>query len=301
MGDSEIRVLIVDDDPQSRELIETILEDPTYETLMACDGIEAWEILQRRHDTIDVVLLDRIMPRMDGMTFLSRIKKNPLLADIPVIIETGVTDGPEIIEGIKAGAYYYLTKPLDHEMLISQVDAAASDYQRFRKLRIEVQKRIGMLSLMRSCVFEFSTPEEANDLGTYLAHAYPDPERVVMGLSELLLNAVEHGNLEITYQEKSELNRKRRWYQEVQRRLALPEYADRKATVHLEREDDCVTVTVRDQGSGFDPEPYLQIDPTRVFDSHGRGIAIANLLSFDSLEYQRGGSEVIARVGSMKP
>jgi response regulator RpfG family c-di-GMP phosphodiesterase len=73
---------------------------------------------------------------MDGMTFLSRIKKNPQLADIPVIIETGVTDGPEIIEGIKAGAYYYLTKPLDHEMLISQVDAAASDYQRFRKLRV---------------------------------------------------------------------------------------------------------------------------------------------------------------------
>ena len=107
----------------------------------------------------------------------------------------------------------------------------------------------------------------------------------MLGLTELLVNAVEHGNLEISYDEKTELTRERALQREISRRLALPAYRDRVAAVRFERSGGRVQVEICDQGPGFDPEPYLTIDPRRVFDSHGRGIAIAKLLSFDRLEY----------------
>jgi anti-sigma regulatory factor (Ser/Thr protein kinase) len=120
----------------------------------------------------------------------------------------------------------------------------------------------------------------------------------VVGLSELLINAVEHGNLEIGYKEKSELMRAGEWSEEIRRRLANERFATRVAVACFERDNDRVRITISDQGPGFDPSPYLLIDPGRVFDSHGRGIAIANLISFDNLQYRSGGREVVAAVAS---
>jgi len=294
MVGSRARVLVVDDDPFALELILEYMEGSGFDLRTACDGAEAWEILNAEADQFDVVLLDRVMPRMGGMELLERIKDSESMASMPVIMQTSASDRQEIVEGINAGAYYYLIKPFEGEILVSMVGAAVSDHNRFRALQDEVKKSAGMLGLMRTGTFEYRTPDEATDLGGFLANACPDPERVVIGLSELLINAVEHGNLEISYAEKSELNRSGTWSEEIERRLATPEYRERTARVQLDRDAGGIKIAILDQGPGFDPRPYLQIDPTRVFDSHGRGIAIANLLSFDSLEYRRGGREVVA-------
>jgi len=290
------RVLVVDDDPLSVELILEYLASAGYEIETASDGRDGWTRLESRPDDFDVVLLDRVMPRMGGLELLQRIKKHPLLAALPVIMETSLGDRQEVLEGIRAGAYYYLTKPFDSDMLRSMVRAAVEDYERFRILQRDVRTSAGMLRLMRTGVFEFRTPEEATDLGSFLAKACKDPERVVIGLSELLINAVEHGNLEISYEEKSELMRSGRWSEEVRRRLETERFAHRVATARFERDDNRMRIVICDQGAGFDPSPYLHIDPGRVFDSHGRGIAIANLLSFDEIQYQDGGREVVATV-----
>lgn len=290
------RVLVVDDDPLSVELILEFLAGGGYEIETAGDGREGWTRLEGRPEDFDVVLLDRIMPRMGGLELLRRIKKHPLLASLPVIMETSAGDRQEVVEGISAGAYYYLTKPFDADMLRSMVRAAVEDYERYRILQRDVRTSAGMLRLMRTGVFEFQTPEEATDLGGFLAKACHDPERVVIGLSELLINAVEHGNLEIGYEEKSELMRSGRWTEEIRRRLETERFARRVATARFERDRGRMRIVIRDEGPGFDPSPYLQIDPGRVFDSHGRGIAIANLLSFDEIQYLDGGREVVATV-----
>jgi anti-sigma regulatory factor (Ser/Thr protein kinase) len=133
-------------------------------------------------------------------------------------------------------------------------------------------------------------------LGALLAKACPDSDRVVMGLSELLVNAIEHGNLGIGYDEKSRLLKSHSWQEEVDRRLSLPEYEGREASVEISRARDRIVFKIRDQGSGFEPEPYLEIDPTRVLDAHGRGIAMARLLSFDDLRYEDGGRCAVATV-----
>jgi anti-sigma regulatory factor (Ser/Thr protein kinase) len=213
-----------------------------------------------------------------------------------VIMQTSAADQREVLEGLQAGAYYYLTKPFRKEMLRSIVRAAAGDYARVKALREELRKQAGVLSLLRSGHFVFRTIGEAMDLGAFLARAFPDPDRVLVGLSELLVNAVEHGNLELGYNEKSRLEEQGAWQEEIERRLQSPLYAQRVAEARLLRGPEGVEITIRDQGPGFDPTPYLRVDPARLFDTHGRGILIAKTMSFDTLEFRDTGREVVATV-----
>lgn len=291
-----MRVLVVDDDPIAVEIVLEYLEDMHTQTTTVHDGQAGWETLESRPDAFDVVLLDRMMPRMGGIQLLQRIRADKRFDALPVIMQTSASDQREVLEGIQAGAYYYLTKPFRKEMLRSIVRAAVSDYARVKGLREELRKQAGVLGLLRTGRFEFRTLVEAMDLGAFLARAFPDPERVLVGLSELLVNAVEHGNLELGYDDKGALEELGTWRHEIERRLELPEYRDRVAVALIQRGPEGVEVTIRDEGKGFDPEPYLRVDPARLFDTHGRGILIAKTLSFDSLEYRDRGREVVAVV-----
>ena len=117
-----------------------------------------------------------------------------------------------------------------------------------------------------------------------------------MGLSELLINAIEHGNLGISYAHKNLLKREGSWEAEITRRLSLPEYSGKKATVHFQRRNGLITFTITDQGQGFDWKKYLDFDPERAFDPNGRGIAMAGKIAFSRIEYQGTGNQVIATV-----
>jgi anti-sigma regulatory factor (Ser/Thr protein kinase) len=118
----------------------------------------------------------------------------------------------------------------------------------------------------------------------------------VIGLTELLVNAVEHGNLGITYEEKTALNVSGGWQQEVDRRLAMPENAGKRVELRVERTAAELRFAIRDQGPGFPWKQFLNVDPRRAFDNHGRGIAIARAMSFDAIEYRGTGNEVVATV-----
>src|SRR5205823_7816260 len=142
-------------------------------------------------------------------------------------------------------------------------------------MQAQVKKGLGSLRLLEKATFTFQTVDQARDLGALLANTCPDPTGTVIGLTELLVNAVEHGNLGITYEDKSKLFATGGWNDEVRRRLALPENASKHAEVSFERGDGHLQFTIRDQGCGFDWHSYLQIDPQRAFDTHGRGIAMA--------------------------
>ncbi len=85
------------------------------------------------------------------------------------------------------------------------------------------------------------------------------------------------------------------WQIEVERRLAS-ENAGACIELEFNVANDKVQIRIRDQGNGFDWTPYMDFDPDRAFDSHGRGIAVARLSSFDDLEYIGEGNEVVATV-----
>ncbi len=296
MSAEQPRVLVVEDNALDRALLQAHLTRLAAELEFAGDGVEAWEMLDRDGPRYDVILLDRTMPRMNGLELLARLKADPRCRTIPVILQTGCVSREEMIEGIRAGAYYYLTKPYDADVLRTIVQTAVTDNGEIRRLQSQLERGIKSLRLAQSAVFTLRTIDDARDLGAVLARACPDPEAAIIGLTEILVNAVEHGNLGITYDEKSQLRSQARWEAEVQRRLSLPEYADRAAEVRFERGDGEMRFIVRDCGDGFEWQRYFDIDPARAFDTHGRGILMARHFSFHSLEYRGCGNEVVATI-----
>lgn len=285
-------LLVVDDEIFNLDIIVRRLSKAGYEMVTAEDGEQAWTILEAHPTKFDAIILDRMMPKMNGIELLKKVKADTRFNALPVIMQTAAAVTEQVIEGLNAGAYYYLTKPYEGSVLLSIVQAALSDHRHNVDLQKQIQEGIRSLSFMREATFCIRTLEETRLLAGLLANACPEPSRVVLGLSELLINAVEHGNLGITYQEKSALMAKRGWSDEVERRLHLPEYCNRVVSVQFQRFPDNIKITIIDQGNGFDWEKYLVMDPSRAFDSHGRGIAMSKLLSFDHLEYIGNGNTV---------
>ncbi|KPC53091.1 response regulator [Amantichitinum ursilacus] len=289
------RLLIVDDEPFNLEILSEHLADANYEVVTAEDGEAAWDLLARDR-AFDAILLDRMMPRMDGMALLARLKQQPELLQVPVIMQTAVGAAENVREGLAAGAYYYLIKPFQRDMLLAIVGAAVDFYKEKRQLEQQLVSQAGSYGLLVRGEFCFRTLEEARQLTLLLSHACPEPQRVALGLSELLVNAVEHGNLAIRYSEKTRLLQQGRWQDEIEARLANPTYAARQVHVGFVRTANEITVTITDEGEGFDWRPFLEFSPERAFDPHGRGISMARMLSFDQIEYQGNGNQVVARV-----
>ncbi|TAN48872.1 MAG: response regulator [Methylococcaceae bacterium] len=288
-----IRILLAEDEAVIAAIIQDLLDSQGYQVTVCSDGQSAWARLQT-DSAYDVVLLDRMMPYMDGMALLRKIKAEPALTHTPVIMETALGDQESIREGLAEGAYYYLTKPLQAEVLLAVVQAAVSQAHEYQLLVESVRRAEQPLALLQSGSFRFRDLDEGRMLAGYLAHACPQPERAVQGLQELLVNAVEHGNLGISYADKSALMLEGAWQEDIQRRLQLPEYRERYVEVHFQRRPDALRFTIQDQGEGFNWKEYLDFSPDRAFDLHGRGIAITRKLCCDHLEYQGNGSTVIA-------
>jgi CheY-like chemotaxis protein/anti-sigma regulatory factor (Ser/Thr protein kinase) len=292
MHDPVPTILLVDDEPINLEILSEFLDGSSYRIETAADGQAAWEALQADPERYDAVLLDRMMPGLSGTEVLALIKGHPVLQSVPVILQTALAAREEVLDGLRAGAYYYLTKPFDQEMLLSVLATAVADRQRYRQVQQDSDLAGRTFGLMSEATFSFRDLDAARDLAMVLANACPDPRRAAIGLSELLINAVEHGNLGISYAEKGLLREQDRWHREIETRLADPAYAGRQVHVHYLRERDCIRVRIRDEGAGFAWQDYIEMDPGRAFDTHGRGIAMSRMVSFDSLEYLGNGNEV---------
>jgi CheY-like chemotaxis protein/anti-sigma regulatory factor (Ser/Thr protein kinase) len=289
----QTQLLLVDDSPLNLKILLEFLPQPDYRCTTAQGGLQAWEMLEAQPDRFHAVLLDRIMPEMDGMEVLRKMKQHPVLSQIPVIMQTAASTHQQTLEGLQAGAYYYLAKPFEKATLQAIVDAAVRDHISYLEVRQDLRRTTTTMRLLDSGTFRFKTPEEAKNLAMLLAHAYPDANRVVTGILELTLNAIEHGNLNIGYKEKSRLIEEEQLDSEIERRLSDPLYSSREATAQFVRRPDTLSLHISDQGKGFEWQKYLNFDPDRAFDTHGRGIAMANKLSFDTIEYRGNGNQVI--------
>ena len=296
MNSTKATILIVDDEPINLDIIRAHLENDNYELLMASNGQEAWSMLEASPARFDVIILDRMMPGMDGMQLLSNIKDSDLLEHVPVVMQTAKAESRDIVEGINAGAYYYLTKPYEGDVLKTIVRSAVNDRLHEKSLYESLLEGRQIFDLMTFGRFKIHNLHECNLVASQVAHLCPAPHRVVTGISELLINALEHGNLKIGYAEKSNLMRRGMWQIEVDRRLNASENVGGFIELEFQVAIDTVQIRIRDQGSGFDWTPYMDFDPDRAFDPHGRGIAVARLSSFDDLEYIGVGNEVIATV-----
>ena len=285
-------VLVVDDIPENIDILAGILNSD-YAVTAAPNGQVALKIAQSPTPP-DIILLDIMMPEMDGFEVCSLLKADPATQKIPIIFVTANVDKEAVSKGIELGAYYYLTKPVDPDVVLAIVRSVLNQLSEYTNLQQEVQKAVSIMGLMKNGCFQFRTIEETNSLAQTLAKMVSEPMILATGLTELMMNAVEHGNLGITYEDKSQLNEQKGWLQEVERRLTLPENMDKKATIYIERDDTEIRFRIIDQGPGFEWQSYLEIDASRADHTHGRGIAMSKMLSFSEVEFQGAGNEVVA-------
>lgn len=286
-------ILVVDDEPLNLEILSEHLEDEGYRPVCAESGEAAWDLLQENKSVYSTILLDWMMPGISGLELLKKIKADDHWKSMPVIMQTAKTDQEFVMQGLNAGAYYYLGKPFKKNTLISIVKSAVEDYENWRTNGYAPQRASEDVDLP----FESATlqsPKEAKALVDQIADALPDRPEICMGLTELLLNAIEHGNLGISYLEKGQLVSTGTWEDEIKRRLNHPAHRDKCVQVKLERSGDKLIFTIQDEGPGFEWEEFLDFSATRAYDAHGRGIAMANAMSFEKLDYQGTGNVVVA-------
>lgn len=156
-------------------------------------------------------------------------------------------------------------------------------------------------SLIDTCKFKIRSIEQAAALSRFTAAMFRDPARLEPGLYALMLNAVEHGCLGIGHDLKARLLEGGTWQDEVQRRQSLPENREKTVEIVIARRPEGVFIVITDPGPGFDWKSWISIDPARARDAHGRGIARARGVSFDSLAYNAAGNQVALHVRDVMP
>lgn len=297
MQQQTLKVMAVDDDEINLEILIKNLKDSGYQSIGFEDGEAAWKYLSQHPEDVDIVLLDKMMPKMDGIQVLDKMKSHEILRNIPVIIQTGdVAQGNSESDRLKsnliAGAYYYLEKPFDPTVMVSLINAAARDCVRRNEIFQQIKVEASISDMLREGVFHVRTVEDANKLAAALAHHAQKSQEAGVTLAELMVNAVEHGNLGIGYEMKGRLVVEGRLEDEITHRLSLDEHKDKRVVVKFLAKGTDVIVTIIDQGQGFDWKNYLEFDPIRLTDPNGRGIAAAHVLN-TSIEYLGDGNKVI--------
>lgn len=126
-------VLIVDDTPDNLAVLSDMLSEYGYRVLVATDGLSALE--QINHLQPDIILLDVIMPGIDGFETCHRLKENHLTKDIPIIFMTGLSELDDLLKGFKEGAVDYIVKPIRPAEVIARIDAQLS--QKYNTQRAE--------------------------------------------------------------------------------------------------------------------------------------------------------------------
>lgn len=285
-------IFIAEDDLINRSILTNFLNSSEFHLTIAKDGAEAEHMLFSKERDFDAIILDNYMPGINGIDLLTKLKQDPDLKTIPVIFQTASKDTEEMRVAVEAGAFYHLVKPLKKPTLLSIVRAAMRDQNNYESLQEEIEVFLHAGKLMQQAQFTFKTLEDARRLSAALSKFAQDPASTHMALVELMINAVEHGNLGITYEEKSAFLANNDLFNEIDRRLQHPDYKDRFATVDYQLTDDDISLTITDMGNGFDFEQYLEFSVERMLDSHGRGIMMANNTGFKFMAYSLGGRRV---------
>ncbi len=181
----EYTILIVDDNPTNLGVIADYLEDYECDVITARDGKEALERAEYVHP--DIILLDVMMPGIDGFETCRRLKANKITQDIPIIFMTALASVEDKVKGFETGAVDYVTKPLHQEEILARVTTHLRIQGLTRRLQ-KSNKELANLNLTKDKFFSI------------VAHDLRGPFTPLLGMSELLLRVSE----QTPYQEVKE-------------------------------------------------------------------------------------------------
>lgn len=147
-------ILVVDDNQQNLELIRAYLDDFDCDTVAACDGVEALDIVAENKP--DLVLLDVMMPKMSGFEVCRRLKNDPNTENIPIIMVTALNEFGDIERGIDSGADDFVSKPVNRLELLTRVRTML----KLKHLSDTLQRTVAYLSEIEKHAHTTSSSEE---------------------------------------------------------------------------------------------------------------------------------------------
>ena len=282
--------LVIDDSEDVRHQLATFLRHRGYHVLIAKDGIEGLQAFRSARS--NVIFVDLRMPRMDGVEFL----REALLIDpeAHVIVITAYGNEEKILHALRLGAANFFKKPLDFQEVneaLSSLESSilASEGHQFdhtflveEGMKLEIPNDLNAVSPV------------VNRITASLKYVF-DGQTVhgVQGaLIEMIVNAIEHGNLGISYEEKTNALEEDRLNELILEKSGQPELARRRVHINYTLTQEKVLYEIEDEGDGFDihdlPDPG---EPENLWLGHGRGILMTRAL-MDEVHYSEKGNVV---------
>ncbi|MBN2520693.1 MAG: response regulator [Bacteroidales bacterium] len=280
------KVLIVEDDVIFRTFLKNSVKSFGYEYYEAENGAQGLEIFKAKMPHL--VISDVQMPEMDGIEMLRKIKE--IRSDAIVIITTFFDSEDLAIKALNAGANNYLKKPFRPKNLTQLLQK----YYVISKSRT-ITRDIKNMVVQKEFELRFKSDIDIiPKIVDYLIKESDllDISGLELGLNEILTNSVEHGNLEISYEDKTKALEDDKISDLYYQRLSNPEYSNREVVVKYKMDKSHVEFEIIDQGNGFNwkniPDPIYEENQGGF---HGRGIFLTRF-QFDELEYMGKGNKV---------
>lgn len=273
-------ILIIDDNNDLLEYLKDFFMIYNYEVILAETGNQGIE--KFREYRPDIVISDMRLPDKNGNIVVKEIKR--IDKDVPIIIITGYSDKQLILSAMQNGALDLLKKPFkpkDLRYLINKIETLfkkikvkiSSSFVEWEKRELHLENDIYIISPVVNFIF------------SNIDYICEDVSFMKNGLQEILINAVEHGNLDISYEEKQQLLEKGDYNRSLKMKSSLPAYRDRYVSIKVFSTPDYLKIIVRDMGNGFDlsaiPDPQ---NPENFLKESGKGILMA-LHAYDKVEF----------------
>ncbi|WP_127717413.1 response regulator [Halobacteriovorax sp. HLS] len=284
------KILLIEDDDEIVELIRSILKNELVEIIHVNDGSEGLETILEQHDNLDLVIVDRVLPGLDGIELLKKVRLSNKNIQTPIVMSTSSAKDDQVSQGIQAGAFYYLIKPLRKKSFLTVVNRAFNHIDNIRSGHKYYSSFRSGLSYFTNAQAKIKSHRNVLDLSFSLSFLFDDAPSAFRGIYELLLNSVEHGLYKLG-SGKSKLvdqNKYNDFLEQSENSTPL------EVNVSVSREGDTTKITIDDPGEGFAWENYLTLDPASSNSSSGRGIAYATQVCFDEITFNKKGNQVTA-------
>ncbi len=290
----KLKVLIIENDFVSRHYLRDLLTYSGHTCQSAMNASEGLDIYA--NDRPDIIICNVLLPGISGFEFLRDIRKSD--SKTPVIMMATESSERLAIHAFRAGADDFLKKPIQDKDIIPLVQ----EFENRLPKPEETPSTYGQIEAGR---LKFTFPTEidgAHSIRSRIMDSLDetffdtsDRMGIEFGLSELITNAIEHGNLGITYDEKTAVSDDPAAMSELcHKRLLDNRIASRRVTIYYEFDAQECKWTIIDEGDGFDvskvPDPSKNPNPSELL--HGRGIWFTRAV-FDSVEYHGRGNEVV--------
>jgi two-component system cell cycle response regulator len=184
-------ILLVDDEKMNLKILEAVLRINSYRFIEAESGEEALKTLER--ESIDLILLDLMMPGMDGFQTLEKIKQNPSTTFIPIIIASALKDSIDIEKGLELGANDYFTKPLSDDDRRFQLPLKVRNLIKLKKMQDELTKLNHELKKTQEKLIEKEREAVVVEMAGAASHELNQPLTAILGNLQLVMTKIPPG------------------------------------------------------------------------------------------------------------